>query len=56
MSDMEEAPARLVRVPRGNEMETRLHSMGDVTSVRRGFGVVPAKVLVAGTAGGGGMT
>ena len=54
MSDVEEAPARVVSTLRGDRMDARVHGMGSGFSVSRVVRILPVKVLFAGAAGVGG--
>ena len=54
MSDVEEAPARVVSTLRGDRMNPRVHGMGSGFSVSRVVRILPVKVLFAGAAGVGG--
>ena len=53
MSGVEEAPARMVRIQVGNGMNARLHGLGDGMALRGSVDVLPARVMFAGTSGGG---
>ena len=49
MSDVEEAPERVVSTPRGDRIDARVHGMRNGLDVRRAVGILPARVLFAGT-------
>ena len=56
MSDLEEAPARVVWTQGGDGMNARLHSLGDRSVVRRSVDVLSARALFVGASGGDEMT